>query len=578
MLTPLHLTSPSSKSLSHRALIAAGLAHGVSTLSGILESDDILITMDILKKCGVGIERLSQGVYTITGLDGVIAPQKEVDCFVGESGTTSRLLTAILAAGKGRFSFHGAGRMHNRPMKDLIDILEHCGAHFHYDEKQYFLPFTLQGNGLSQPVAKTPHTATPVPATESSQYLSALLLAAPMSQTGMRLLVDSTSAVSKSYILLTLQTLAQHDIPFSLEVFCPTQKIWVPLNPHDTWEDTSGSTLSHGALSRSDSSASNSFSCAISCGIFHHTTEVNGTHNNGSRFGSVEGNNSENNSSEGNGIRGTSPTPLPTTANTECQKSSKGISFDESPVTIHTDTSSTLLALLHALRKAPHWPDMLCITIPKSPYTPRNIHIEGDFSGASYLLAAGALGKRPVSVSGLRHDSLQGDAAILPILERMGARVEWNTHNGTPVVTVFPSSLRGIDIDMGDCPDLVPTVAVLAARAKTGPTIIRNVSHLTLKESNRRLAPAQELAKIGCCSTITGDSLLLYPLATLRHQTPVLSSHDDHRMAMSLALLELGDDITITLDNTECVSKSYPTFWDDWKKLRPQSSLGKRHE
>ena len=71
--------------------------------------------------------------------------------------------------------------------------------------------------------------------------------------------------------------------------------------------------------------------------------------------------------------------------------------------------SRRISACYHALRKAPHWPDMLCITIPKSPYTPRNIHIEGDFSGASYLLAAGALGKRPVSVSGLRHDSLQGE-------------------------------------------------------------------------------------------------------------------------------------------------------------------------
>ncbi len=515
MSTPVILTAPPSKSLSHRAIIAASLAKGTSRLSGLLESDDTKRTMAILEECGAVITRHDKGDYSITGMEGTIAPHTELDCFVGESGTTGRLLTAVLAAGKGRFYVHGDGRMHDRPMGELLDILTQCGSHLEFEQKQGFLPFKLSTNGLRCPatpaVTRAQSSNAPakpqelaqdgifIPANESSQYLSGLALAAPLSQEGLSLIFDGANAVSKSYILLTLQTLLQHKISFALEIRHPATGQWI--------------------------SAQNALSLAPTACASSDDSDISGSPS----------------SSQDNADK-----PL-------CH-----------------------LATLTAIKRSPLWQEHIRLTIPPSLYHPLNTHIEGDFSGASYLLAAGALGQHPVTVRGLNPHSLQGDSAIVSILERMGALVEWGEEDGVFAVTVSPAPLHGIDIDMGDCPDLVPTVAILAARASS-PTTIRNVSHLTLKESNRLLAPAQELAKIGCTATISPDSVTFYPLAKVVNQTPMLSSHDDHRMAMSLALLELGGDITLHLDNERCVSKSYPDFWQDWRHLRPHSKLGKNH-
>ena len=100
--------------------------------------------------------------------------------------------------------------------------------------------------------------------------------------------------------------------------------------------------------------------------------------------------------------------------------------------------------------------------------------VEGDWSGASYFLAAGAIGQKPVCVRGLNPTSMQGDRAILEILQKMGARIEITEDS----ITVYPSELHGVSLDMGACPDLAPTVAAVAAYAK-GSTRIGNVGHLT---------------------------------------------------------------------------------------------------
>lgn len=550
MSTPVILTAPPSKSLSHRAIIAACLAKGTSRLSGLLESDDTKRTMAILEECGAMITRHDKGDYSITGMEGTIAPNKELDCFVGESGTTGRLLTAVLAAGKGHFYIHGEGRMHDRPMGELLDILTQCGSQLEFEQKQGFLPFKLSTNGLRCPAVPTVTTAqsssTPedprqsaldglfIPANESSQYLSGLALAAPLSQEGLSLIFDGANAVSKSYILLTLQTLLQHKISFALEIRHPETGQWISAQD---------------ALSLAPAGCNSPDKPKTSA-----TAGASGT-------AGISG------ASADSGISGDSGT-------SGFPKESP----QDSPSSSPTKSAKPLcdMATLTAIKRSPLWQEHIRLTIPQSPYHPLNTHIEGDFSGASYLLAAGALGQHPVTVRGLSPHSLQGDSAILSILERMGALVEWSEENGVFAVTVSPAPLHGIDIDMGDCPDLVPTVAILAARASS-PTTIRNVSHLALKESNRLLAPAQELAKIGCTATISPDSVTFYPLAKVMNQTPTLSSHDDHRMAMSLALLELGGDITLHLDNERCVSKSYPDFWQDWHHLRPHSKLGKSH-
>ena len=200
--------------------------------------------------------------------------------------------------------------------------------------------------------------------------------------------------------------------------------------------------------------------------------------------------------------------------------------------------------------------------------------VEGDWSGASYLLAAGALGLRPVRVEGLRADSLQGDRAMLDILQKMGARLSIEPD----AVTVHPSALHGVELDMGDCPDLVPTVAMLAAFAQ-GSTRIRNVAHLRFKESDRISAPAQELAKTGVTVDELSDGMLVHGLAGRGNGKPdhpslpegiTLSAHNDHRIAMSLALLDLRQPearVKSLLDDPTVVRKSFPQFWNIWEQL-----------
>lgn len=190
-------------------------------------------------------------------------------------------------------------------------------------------------------------------------------------------------------------------------------------------------------------------------------------------------------------------------------------------------------------------PGCLRVIVQPGAYQAGDYTVEGDWSGASYLLAAGALGRRPVRVEGLRADSLQGDRALLDILQRMGARLEVEPR----AVTVYPSPLHGVALDMGSCPDLVPTVAVLASFAR-GSTRISNVAHLRLKESDRISAPATELAKTGVTVDALSDGLLVNGLAGRgcgRQNAPRLPEglnlcvHNDHRMAMSLALLGLQE-------------------------------------
>ena len=193
--------------------------------------------------------------------------------------------------------------------------------------------------------------------------------------------------------------------------------------------------------------------------------------------------------------------------------------------------------------------------------------VEGDWSGASYLLAAGAIGPRPVRIEGLRADSLQGDRVMLDILRDMGARIDIEPD----AVTVHPSELRGVVADMSRCPDLVPTVAVVAAHA-SGPTRLWNAAHLRIKECDRIAVPAQELSKVGVRCDEHDDGLTIHgdpALASRLHSLDgiAFSAHGDHRIAMSLALLELRGG-RLTLDDPSCVSKSFPNFWECWGQVR----------
>ncbi len=199
--------------------------------------------------------------------------------------------------------------------------------------------------------------------------------------------------------------------------------------------------------------------------------------------------------------------------------------------------------------------------VPNTPYYAREYHIEGDASSASYFLAAAALVGGSVTVTNLPRNSLQGDAAFAGILSRMGCTVSYE--EGVTVSRDPNTPLKGIDINMGRTPDLVPTLAVVAAKAR-GRTFIRGVPHLRYKETDRLKAVATELTKLGVSVTELDDGLIIEGCAEL-HPAEI-ETYQDHRMAMSFAVLGLVVP-GLRLRDPACVVKSFPNFWEVFEGL-----------
>lgn len=188
--------------------------------------------------------------------------------------------------------------------------------------------------------------------------------------------------------------------------------------------------------------------------------------------------------------------------------------------------------------------------------SPGELYPEGDFSGAAFPLAAGALGKHPVTVRGLDLASAQGDMAILDLLQRFGANVERDQKNGC--VTVSPAPLHGINIDAKQIPDLVPILAVIAATA-AGKTVISGAARLRLKESDRIATTAALLRALGG-SVEENDDGLVVEGASLTGG--LVEGANDHRIVMSGAIAALVAQGDVTVTNVDAVAKSYPRFFE----------------
>ena len=431
------LNAPPSKSVSHRALLAAGLAGGISELENVLVSEDILRTRECLAALGAKFSG-DDSAPVVQGLGGRIkAPSLDpVQLDVGESGTTCRLLAAIVSAGQGSFEISGAGRMHERPIKSLGLSLEGQGVRFKYLGLDGCPPVRIETSGL-------PGGVITVGMEESSQYLSGMLMAATMAGSSLVINIGGKKVVSWPYVHLTLQTMQRFGHPARLQVL------------------------------------------------------------------------------------------------------RDGKWLDEDPDRVEKVV-----------------PGKIRFVVQPGVLSPVKYRVEGDYSNASYLLAAGAVGEMPVEVAGLDMQSRQGDRRILEILRSMGAEVE-SSEQG---VMVSPVKLHGVDLDMGTCPDLVPTVAVLASMA-AGTTRISNVAHLRIKESDRLAGVQQEVIRAGCRCDLREDGLVIEPSSLARGEKVEFCTYGDHRMAMSLSLYELAG-IKAVLDHPGCVNKSFPGFWDEWSKVR----------
>jgi len=191
--------------------------------------------------------------------------------------------------------------------------------------------------------------------------------------------------------------------------------------------------------------------------------------------------------------------------------------------------------------------------------------VPGDFSSISYLLAAGAVAGddgEAVRIEGAR-PSAQGDAAIVDITERMGAAVDWDRDAGA--ITVKRSTLSGVAVDVGDTPDLLPTIAALGAVAD-GDTRIENCEHVRYKETDRVSAMAEELAKMGVETTEEPDVLTVHgDESDLRGAT--VDGRADHRIVMALAVAALAAEGTTTIRGAEHVDVSFPDFFETMADL-----------
>ena len=198
-------------------------------------------------------------------------------------------------------------------------------------------------------------------------------------------------------------------------------------------------------------------------------------------------------------------------------------------------------------------------TIPAGSHyrSPGTVPVEGDASGASYFLAAGAIGGGPVRIEGVGRSSIQGDVRFADALEQLGARITWGD---TWIEARGPANgrLRAFDLDLNHIPDAAMTLAVAALFAD-GPCRLRNVASWRVKETDRLTAMATELRKVGATVEEGADYLRVTPPPALRGAA--IDTYDDHRIAMCFSLVALGG-VPMRINDPGCVAKTFPDYFD----------------
>lgn len=193
-------------------------------------------------------------------------------------------------------------------------------------------------------------------------------------------------------------------------------------------------------------------------------------------------------------------------------------------------------------------------------YTPCTYNIEGDWSGASCLLVAGATAGS-ITIRNLNHISLQADLAIIEALARAGAEII--TTNSS--VTVHGGPLHAFEFDATDCPDLFPALAALAANCE-GTSVLTGTQRLTYKESNRAETIAEVFGRLGIGVDLSEENTMRITGGPV--SSAVVDSHNDHRIAMAAAVAALSSDDSVVIEGADAADKSYPNFWNDLDTLR----------
>lgn len=425
--------APPSKSYTHRAVIIASLAQGISNLYDPLSSEDTLASVNACRIFGADIDTSNfnalgnnpnlNSFWEINGTEELVNSSKgPID--LKNSGTTLRIMTSVAGLSKNGAIFTGDDSLKTRPMDMLLDALKPIGV----------IAESLTGNG-KPPIAVEPGFIggkTSIDGSVSSQFISSLLIAGAISEKGIDLEVKG-DFISKSYVAMTLDVMEKFGIEIETDLFCK----------HD-----------------------------------------------------------------------------------DCDMVDK-------------KCSSTYFSIKPQKYKA-------------IDYT-----VEGDYSSASYLLGTIAVLGGKITVKNLFADSKQGDMLILSILEKMGTKIKIDSDS---VTLTSDGNLKGINIDLHNAPDLLPTVSTLGALAN-GKTSITGVKHARFKETDRIAKCAEELAKLGCDIKENEDGMEIIGGINLEKEKSAsnkLTSHDDHRLAMAFSLIGLKHDILI--ENGNVFSVSFPNF------------------
>lgn len=192
-------------------------------------------------------------------------------------------------------------------------------------------------------------------------------------------------------------------------------------------------------------------------------------------------------------------------------------------------------------------------------YRPCVFPVEGDWSGASFMLVAGAIGGS-ITVMGLNGESSQGDKAIIDVLKEAGAQIIIREDS----LSVYRKNLRAFQFDATECPDLFPPLVALAAHC-SGKSSIFGVQRLIHKESNRARALVSEFTKLGAKIELYTDRI---EVNGTQLRGALINSHNDHRIAMACAVAALNGNGEVVIDRPACVFKSYPNFFEDLDSVR----------
>lgn len=193
---------------------------------------------------------------------------------------------------------------------------------------------------------------------------------------------------------------------------------------------------------------------------------------------------------------------------------------------------------------------------------------DGDWSNGAFMLACGAMPGGRVTLKGMNPNSFQGDRRMVDILERIGANVSWHGD----AVTVTEGTRRGVEIDAGEIPDLIPVISAILSVAN-GVSHITNARRLRIKESDRLATTASTLNALGANIKELEDGLIITGVPALKGGT--VDAHIDHRIAMTAAVASLACTEPVILTGAEAVNKSYPKLWVDFEKLGKKLEIDK---